>query len=167
MQEQIDVVFFDLLEFVVDGFCNYMKMQYFVFVEEMLVDKVQLFVFIMLEMMVFVGGMCVLDINYDQFQCGVFMDCLGMFFNDFFVNVLDLSIKWKVVLEDEIVFEGCDCKINEVKWIGMCVDFIFGFNMEFCVIVEVYGCQDGEECFVYDFIVVWNKVMNVDCFELK
>jgi catalase-peroxidase len=111
--------------------------------------------------------MRVLDTNYDQSQRGVFTDRPGTLSNDFFVNVLDLSTKWKAVSEDETVFEGRDRKTNEVKWTGTRVDLIFGSNTELRAIAEVYGCQDGEERFVHDFIAAWNKVMNADRFELK
>jgi catalase-peroxidase len=114
-----------------------------------------------------VGGMRVLDTNYDQSQRGVFTARPGTLSNDFFVNVLDLSTKWKTVSESEDVFEGSDRKTGEIKWTGTRVDLIFGSNTQLRAIAEVYGCQDGEERFVHDFIAAWNKVMNADRFELK
>jgi len=166
-QEQTDASSFDPLEPAADGFRNYMKTQYSVSAEEMLVDKAQLLALTTPEMTALVGGMRVLDTNYDQSQRGVFTARPGTLSNDFFVNVLDLSTKWKAVSEDETVFEGRDRKTNEVKWTGTRVDLIFGSNTELRAIAEVYGCQDGEERFVHDFIAAWNKVMNADRFKLK
>jgi catalase-peroxidase len=166
-QEQTDAASFDPLEPAADGFRNYMKAEYTVTAEEMLVDKAQLLALTAPEMTALVGGMRVLDTNYDQSQRGVFTDRPGTLSNDFFVNVLDLSTKWKAVSEDETLFEGRDRKTNEVKWTGTRVDLIFGSNTELRAIAEVYGCQDGEERFVHDFIAAWNKVMNADRFELK
>lgn len=103
---------------------------------------------IVFEMMVLVGGLCVIGVNYDGFKYGMFIDCLGVLMNDFFVNLLDLCIIWSVIFEVDEIFEGCDCVIGIVKWIGIWVDLIFGLNIELRVIVEVYGFGDGELCFV-------------------
>jgi catalase-peroxidase len=166
-KEQTDPASFDALEPAADGFRNYMKTEYSVSAEEMLVDKAQLLALTTPEMTALVGGMRVLDTNYDQSQRGVFTARPGTLSNDFFVNVLDLSTKWKTVSESEDVFEGSDRKTGEIKWTGTRVDLIFGSNTQLRAIAEVYGCQDGEERFVHDFIAAWNKVMNADRFELK
>lgn len=166
-QEQTDPASFDALEPAADGFRNYVKTEYSVSAEEMLVDKAQLLALTTPEMTALVGGMRVLDTNYDQSQRGVFTARPGTLSNDFFVNVLDLSTKWKAVSESEDVFEGSDRKTGEIKWTGTRVDLIFGSNTQLRAIAEVYGCQDGEERFVHDFIAAWNKVMNADRFELK
>lgn len=117
-------------------------------------------------MIVFVGGFCVLNVNYDGLFYGVFISCFGIFINDFFVNLFDMSIVWKLVGFDD-VFEGIDCKIGVKKWIVICVDLVFGLQVEFCVLVEVYVSVDGVEKFVNDFVVVWIKVMNFDWFDLQ
>lgn len=121
---------------------------------------------IVLEMIVLVGGMCVLGVNFDGSKNGVFIDCVGVLSNDFFVNLLDMCYEWKVIDESKELFEGCDCEIGEVKFMVSCVDLVFGFNFVLCVVVEVYVSSDVYEKFVKDFVVVWVKVMNFDCFDL-
>lgn len=116
--------------------------------------------------MVFIGGLCVLGVNVGGLLYGVFMVWLGVLMQDFFVNLLDMCMKWCCLVVLFYVIEGCDCKIGEVKWMGMVVDLVFGFNLQLCVIVEVLGLSDVYVVFVCDFVVVWVKVMNVDCFDL-
>lgn len=164
--EQIDVELFDLLQLLVDGFCNYCCIEGGVLMEILLIDKVQQLMLIVLEMIVLVGGLCVLGVNYDGSKYGVFIDCVGVFSNDFFVNLFDMVIVWKVVDDNVELFIGSDCKIGEVKYSVICVDLVFGFNLVLCVLVEVYVCVDGQQKLVYDFVVVWIKVMNFDCFDL-
>lgn len=160
--EQIDVEFFGYFEFKVDGFCNYRSIKLIVFIEEFFIDKVNLLIFIVFELIVFLGGLCVLDINIDGSKNGVFINCSGQFINDFFINLLDMNIKWQVLLDGKEFYVGNDCNIGQLKWIGICVDFVFGFNLELRVIVEVYVSSDVQEKFINDFVVVWNKVMNLD-----
>ncbi|MBV6653103.1 MAG: catalase/peroxidase HPI, partial [Mameliella sp.] len=166
-EEHTDAASFEVLEPAADGFRNYMKTKYTVSAEEMLIDKAQLLALTAPEMTALVGGMRVLDTNYDQSQRGVFTDRPGTLSNDYFVNVLDLRTKWKAVSESEDVFEGSDRNTNAIKWTGTRVDLIFGSNTELRALAEVYGSQDGEERFVHDFIAAWNKVMNADRFELQ
>lgn len=116
------------MEFVVDGFCNFQKVKFNVLVEQLLVDCVQLLMLIVLEMIVLVGGLWMLGVNYGGILYGVFIDKVDVLLNDFFVNLLDMVYEW-VVIEDDSLFEGCDCKIGEVKWIVICVDLVFGLNL--------------------------------------
>jgi catalase-peroxidase len=132
----------------------------------MLVDRAQLMSLTPPEMTVLVGGMRVLDANFDGSSHGVFTDRPGKLTNDFFVNLLDMGTTWRAIDEEDAVFEGVDRKTNEVKWIGTRVDLIFGSNSELRGLAEVYGCNDGAEKFVHDFIAAWNKVMNLDRFDL-
>lgn len=166
MQDQIDVESFDVMEFLVDGFCNYQCKQFVVFVEELLIDRVQLLGLSVFEMIVLVGGLCVLDVNYDQFVYGILIDWFGVLMNDFFVNLLWIDMVWKVQLDVLDLFDGLDCKIGVLCYIVLCVDLVFGLNLQLCVIVEVYVQDDVQVKFVKDFVVVWFKVMNVDCFDV-
>ncbi len=166
-QEQTDMASFDVLEPYADGFRNYVKTKYGVKTEEMLVDKAQLLTLTPPEMTVLVGGMRVLNANFDQSQYGVFTKRPGELTNDFFVNLLDLSTTWKAVSEDAEVFEGRDRKTGKVKWTGTRVDLIFGSNSELRALAEVYGCSDAQKKFVKDFIAAWTKVMNLDRFDLN
>ena len=165
-KEQTDVESFAVLEPTADGFRNYMKKQYTVSAEEMLVDKAQLLKLSAPEMTVLIGGMRVLNTNFDQSQHGVFTKRPGVLTNDFFVNLLDLGITWKASTEVTNVFEGHDRVTGELKWRGTRVDLIFGSNSELRAIAEVYGCEDAQERFVHQFVEVWNKVMNLDRFDL-
>ena len=165
-KEQTDVESFAVLEPTADGFRNYMKKQYTVSAEEMLVDKAQLLKLSAPEMTVLIGGMRVLNTNFDQSQYGVFTKRPGVLTNDFFVNLLDLGITWKASTEVTNVFEGHDRVTGELKWTGTRVDLIFGSNSELRAIAEVYGCEDAQERFVHQFVEVWNKVMNLDRFDL-
>jgi catalase-peroxidase len=165
-QEQTDVVSFYVLEPSADGFRNYQKKKYAVSAEEMLVDRAQLLTLTAPEMTVLVGGMRVLNANFGQSQHGVFTQRPETLTNDFFVNLLDMSTAWKATSEDEDLFEGRDRATGELKWTGTRVDLIFGSNSQLRALAEVYGCEDSQEKFLKDFVAVWNKVMNLDRFDL-
>ena len=165
-QEQTDVESFYDLEPEADGFRNYLKTKYTISAEEMLVDRAQLLTLTAPEMTVLVGGMRVLNTNFDQSQHGVFTKRPETLTNDFFVNLLDMSTTWKATSEDEDVFEGRDRATGELKWTGTRVDLIFGSNSQLGALAEVYGCKDSQEKFLHDFVSVWNKVMNLDRFDL-
>jgi catalase-peroxidase len=157
---------FAVLEPIADGFRNYQKAKYSVSAEELLVDKAQLLTLTPPEMTVLVGGMRVLNTNYDQSRHGVFTDRPETLSNDFFVNLLDMGTSWKAVSADEDIFEGSDRKSGEVRWTGTRVDLIFGSNSELRALAEVYATADSQEKFVHDFVAAWNKVMNLDRFDL-
>lgn len=165
-QEQTDVESFAVLEPAADGFRNYQKAKYAVSAEELLVDKAQLLTLTAPEMAVLVGGMRVLNANFGQSQHGVFTKRPGALTNDFFVNLLDMSTTWKATSKDQDVFEGRDRATGELKWTGTRVDLIFGSNSQLRAISEVYGSEDSREKFLHDFIAAWNKVMNLDRFDL-
>ena len=165
-QEQTDVESFAYLETAADGFRNYLKAQYAVPAEEMLVDRAQLLTLTAPEMTVLVGGMRVLNTNFGQSQHGVFTKRPEALTNDFFVNLLDLGTTWKATSEAEEVFEGRDRTTGELRWTGTRVDLIFGSNSELRAIAEVYGCEDSQERFTHDFVAAWTKVMNLDRFDL-
>jgi catalase-peroxidase len=165
-QEQTDVDSFAVLEPEADGFRNYMKTKYTVSAEEMLIDKAQLLTLTAPEMTALVGGLRVLNANFDQSKFGVFTNRPEALTNDFFVNLLDLDTTWKAASESQDVFKGCDRKTGELKWTGTRVDLIFGSNSELRAIAEVYGCADSQEQFVHDFVAAWNKVMNLDRYDL-
>jgi catalase-peroxidase len=165
-QEQTDVVSFAVLKPAADGFRNYQKTKYAVSAEELLVDRAQLLTLTAPEMTVLVGGMRVLNANFGQSQHGVFTKRPETLTNDFFVNLLDMSTTWKATSEDDDVFEGRDRATGELKWTGTRVDLIFGSNSQLRALAEVYGCEDSQEKFLHDFVAVWNKVMNLDRFDL-
>jgi catalase-peroxidase len=165
-QEQTDVESFAVLEPAADGFRNYLKTKYAVSAEELLVDRAQLLTLTAPEMTVLVGGMRVLNANFGQSQHGVFTNRPETLTNDFFVNLLDKSTTWKATSEDNDLFEGRDRATGELKWTGTRVDLIFGSNSQLRALAEVYGCEDSREKFVHDFVAVWNKVMNLDRFDL-
>ncbi len=165
-QEQTDVESFAVLEPVADGFRNYLKGKFSVSAEELLVDRAQLLTLTAPEMTVLVGGMRVLDTNFGQTQHGVFTKRPEALTNDFFVNLLDMGTEWKAVSEDRDLFEGRDRKTGELKWTGTRVDLIFGSNSQLRALAEVYGCEDSLELFLHDFVAAWNKVMNLDRFDL-
>jgi catalase-peroxidase len=165
-QEQTDVEAFAVLEPAADGFRNYLKTQYAVTAEELLVDLAQLLTLTAPEMTVLVGGMRALNANFGQSQHGVFTERPETLTNDFFVNLLDMSTEWKGTSEDGDVFEGVDRATGEPKWTGTRVDLIFGSNSRLRAIAEVYGSADSQEKFVHDFVAAWNKVMNLDRFDL-
>lgn len=165
-QEQTDVESFAVLEPVADGFRNYKKSRSTASAEEMLIDKAQLLTLTAPEMTVLIGGMRVLNTNYDQSQHGVFTKRPETLTNDFFVNLLDLGTKWGAVAGSQDVFEGTDRKSGERKWTGTRVDLILGSNSELRAVAEVYACEDGQEKFLHDFVAAWAKVMNLDRFDL-
>jgi catalase-peroxidase len=155
-----------VLEPSADGFRNYQKAKFSVSAEELLVDRAQLLTLTAPEMTVLIGGMRVLNANFDQSPHGVFTDRPETLTNDFFVNLLDMETTWQATADDEDVFEGRDRATGELKWTGTRVDLIFGSNSELRAVAEVYGCDDSQEKFVNDFIAAWNKVMNLDRFDL-
>ena len=165
-QEQTDVESFAVLEPAADGFRNYLKTKYAVSAEELLVDRAQLLTLTAPEMTVLVGGMRVLNTNFEQSQHGVFTKRPETLTNDFFVNLLDMSTIWNATSEDKNVFEGRDRATGELKWTGTRVDLTFGSNTQLRALAEVYGCEDSLEKFVHNFVAVWNKVMNLDRFDL-
>jgi len=165
-QEQTDVGSFAVLEPAADGFRNYPKAKYAVTAEELLVDRAQLLTLTAPEMTVLVGGMRVLNVNFGKSQHGVFTKRPETLTNDFFVNLLDMSTTWKATADDDDVFEGRDRATGALKWTGTRVDLIFGSNSQLRALAEVYGCEDSQEKFLHDFVAVWNKVMNLDRFDL-
>jgi catalase-peroxidase len=165
-KKQTDVESFAVLEPVADGFRNYLKAKYAVAPEHLLVDRAQLLTLTAPEMTVLVGGMRVLNANFDQSQHGVFTKRPETLTNDFFVNLLDMSTEWKATSKDEDVFEGRDRESGKLKWTGTRVDLIFGSNSQLRALAEVYGSADAQKKFVRDFVAAWDKVMNLDRFDL-
>ncbi|MEC3908783.1 catalase/peroxidase HPI [Tamlana sp. 2201CG12-4] len=165
-QEQTDIESFGYLEPIADGFRNYVKSGLHVAAEDLLIDKANLLTLSIPEMTVLIGGLRVLDTNYDGSKHGVFTDIVGSLNNAFFANILDFTYTWKAVSNDDSIFEGSDRKTGEVKFTGTRADLIFGSNTELRAVAEVYGAADAEEKFVKDFITAWTKVMNLDRFDL-
>jgi catalase-peroxidase len=165
-QEQTDVESFAVLEPAADGFRNYLAKGHKKRAEEMLVDRAQRLTLTAPEMTVLVGGLRALNANVGQSKLGVFTNRPGTLTNDFFVNLLDMSTEWQASSASEGVFEGRDRGTSEVKWSGTAVDLIFGSNSQLRAIAEVYACDDGQQAFVSDFVEVWDKVMNLDRFDL-
>jgi len=165
-QEQTDIASFAVLEPKADGFRNYINSKYTVNAEEMLIDKAQLLTLSAPEMTVLIGGMRVLNTNFDQSSHGAFTSHKESLTNDFFVNLLDLNTTWKANSDKLEVFEGRDRKTGVIKWTGTRADLIFGSNSELRALAEVYGSDDAKDKFVHDFIAAWNKVMNLDRFDL-
>ncbi|HHD63031.1 MAG TPA: catalase-peroxidase, partial [Desulfobulbaceae bacterium] len=151
------------------GFRNYLKARYSVSAEELLLDRAQLLTLTAPEMTVLIGGMRVLNTNFGQSRYGVFTDRPETLTNDFFVNLLDMGTTWKQVPEDEDLFEGRDRESGELKWTGTRVDLIFGSNSQLRALAEVYGCndEDSQKKFMGDFVTAWDKVMNLDRFDLQ
>lgn len=166
-EKQTDIASFSILEPVADGFRNYLKRSQKASAEELLVDRAQLMSLTAPEMTVLVGGMRVLKTNFDQSNHGVLTKETGKLSNDFFVNLLDMGTTWKAISEDNQVFEGRNRTTGAVKWTANRADLIFGSNSELRAIAEVYACEDAKEQFVNDFIAAWDKVMNLDRFDLK
>ncbi|MEN9883173.1 MAG: catalase/peroxidase [Bacteroidota bacterium] len=166
-QEETDVDSFKVLEPLADGFRNYSKTHYASVAEEVLIDKAQLLTLTVPEMTVLVGGMRVIGANYDHSQHGVFTKTPGALTNDFFANLIDFSTTWKASETSKNVFEGRDRATGDLKWTGSRVDLIFGSNSELRAIAEVYACEDGADKFVHDFVAAWDKVMNLDRFDLN
>jgi catalase-peroxidase len=165
-QDQTDVASFAVLEPNADGFRNYSKTKYTISAEEMLIDKAQLLTLTAPEMTVLIGGMRVLNTNFDQSQHGVFTKRAGLLTNDYFVHLLDYNTKWSAISPAADTFEGKDRSTNETKWTATRVDLIFGSNSELRALAEVYGSADAGSKFVQDFVAAWNKVMNLDRFDL-
>jgi catalase-peroxidase len=166
LQEQTDVESFAVLEPEADDFRNYQKTAFTVSAEEMLVDKAQLLTLSAPEMTVLVGGLRVLGANAGQSKHGVFTKQAGKLTNDFFVNLVDMGTVWKPTSEAADTFEGRDRKTGELKWTGTRVDLVFGSNSQLRALAEVYAQNDAKEKFVCDFVAAWNKVMNLDRFDL-
>ena len=166
-QDQTDIHSFGLLQPVADGFRNYANGDNSTIAEELLVDKAQLLQLTAAEMTVLVGGMRVMGANFDNSSHGVFTKKLGKLTNDFFVNLLDMNIKWKETSSKEDNFKGKDRKTNKVKWTGTRADLIFGSNSQLRALAEVYATDDSLDKFVNDFISAWTKVMNADRFDLN
>ncbi len=165
-QEQTDVEAFEPLEPKADGFRNFDKTEHDISQEEMLVDRAQLLTLTVPEMTVLIGGMRALDANHKQSQHGVLTHNKGALTNDFFVNLLDMGVKWEKTSDAERVFAGRDRKTNEVIWAGTRADLIFGSNSELRAVAEAYATDDAKEKFVKDFVAAWTKVMNLDRFDL-
>ena len=166
-QEETDVLSFAVLEPQADGFRNYVKTRFSVSDEELLLDKAQLLTLSPVEMTVLVGGMRMLDTNYDGSTHGVFTKNKGALSNDFFVQLLDLNTKWEAANETEDLFMGRDRKTGALKWSASRVDLIFGSNSELRALAEVYACDDSQDKFLCDFVSAWTKVMELDRFDLK
>lgn len=166
-QEQTDVESMAVLEPMADGFRNYLKTKFTLSTEELLVDKAQLLTLTAPELTVLMGGLKVLNINYDNSKHGVFTTKKDALTNDYFVNLLDMSTEWKAVSESKEVFEGLDRKTGKVKWTATRADLIFGSNSELRALAEVYASNDAKEKFAADFVAAWVKVMNLDRFDLK
>jgi len=160
------VASFGVLEPAADGFRNYLKQKYAVAAEEMLVDRAQLLTLTAPEMTVLVGGLRVLNANYGGSQYGVLTERPGTLSNDFFVNLLEMSTEWKPTSEEGDVFEGRDRATGEKKWTGTRVDLVFGSNSQLRALAEVYAYEDAQSKFVHDFVAAWDKVMNLDRFDL-
>jgi catalase-peroxidase len=165
-QEQTDVASFAVLEPIADGFRNYLKGKYTLSAEALLVDKAQLLTLTAPEMTVLVGGLRVLGANFGGALHGVFTKRPEALTNDFFLNLLDMGTEWKAVSEEAALFEGRDRKTGAVKWTATRVDLVFGSNSQLRALAEVYGSSDAERKFIQDFIAAWNKVMNLDRFDL-
>ena len=157
---------FAVLEQTADGFRNYLRLGHPTPAEELLVDRAQLLTLTAPEMAVLVGGLRVLNANFRQSKNGVFTNQPETLTNDFFVNLLDMKTEWKASSTSEGSFEGLDRATGEIKWTGTRVDLIFGSNSQLRAIAEVYASDDSKEMFVKDFVAAWNKVMNLDRYDL-
>lgn len=164
--EQTDVQSFAVLEPTADGFRNYLRVGHQKSAEELLLDKAQLLNLTAPEMTVLIGGMRVLNANYRQSRHGVFTNRPETLTNDFFVNLLSMNTEWKASTTEQGVYEGRDRKTGEVKWTGTRVDLVFGSHSQLRALAEVYACSDSKEAFVKDFVAAWNKVMNLDRYDL-
>jgi len=165
-QEQTDTHSFAPLEPIADGFRNYLRGGLPVSAEELLVDRAQLLTLTAPEMTVLVGGLRALNANFRQSKEGLFTERPGTLTNDFFVNLLDMRTKWQAAPAPEGVFEGRDRATGKIKWTGTRVDLLFGSNSQLRAIAEVYACDDATEAFVKDFVAAWEKVMNLDRYDL-
>jgi catalase-peroxidase len=165
-QEQTDVESFQYLEPLADGFRNYRSTKARVSTERLLIDKANLLTLTAPELSVLIGGMRVLNANYDGSAHGVLTTSPGRLSNDFFTNLLNISTEWKAVDQNREVYEGRDRKTGEIKWTATRADLVFGSHAELRAIAEVYGDTDGNSKFVKDFVAAWNKVMNLDRFDI-
>jgi catalase-peroxidase len=165
-QKQTDAASFAVLEPVADGFRNYLKTKFAVSAEELLINRAQLLTLTAPEMTVLIGGLRVLNTNFGQSPNGVFTRRPGRLTNDFFVNLLDMRTTWNATSDDKDEFEGRDRTTGELKWTGTRVDLIFGSQSQLRALAEVYACEDSGEKFAHDFAAAWNKVMNLDRFDL-
>jgi catalase-peroxidase len=165
-QEQTDVESFAVLKPAADGFRNHLPKEHQQWAAELLLDRANLLTLTAPEMTVLVGGMRVLNANGGQSQHGVFTKRAETLTNDFFVNLLDMRTKWQKSATSEGVLEGRDRVTGELKWTGTVVDLVFGSNSQLRALAEVYGCDDSQQAFVRDFVSAWNKVMNLDRFDL-
>ena len=166
VQEQTDVDSFAVLEPTADGFRNYLGNGHDRSAEELLVDRAQLLTLTAPEMTVLVGGLRALNANVGQSEHGVFTKRPETLTNDFFVNLLDMDTAWEASSASEHMFEGHDRETGELRWTGTAVDLVFGSNSQLRAIAEVYACDDAQQAFVRDFVAAWNKVMNLDRFDL-
>ena len=166
-QQQTDVESFKFLEPAADGFRNFRKSDIPAATEAMLIDKAHLLTLTPPELTVLLGGIRVLDVNYDGSKHGVFTDRPGQLSNDFFVNLLDMQTQWKAVSADKELYEGRDMATGETKWTATRADLVFGSNAELRAIAEVYASTGSEQKFVNDFIAAWVKVMNLDRFDIR
>ena len=166
-QEQTDVESINVLEPTSDGFRNYLRAKHTVSAEELLLDRAQLMTLSAPEMSVLVAGMRVMNTNFDDSAHGIFTDNPEALTNDFFVNLLDMSTEWKPTSEAADLFEGHDRQTGKVKWTGTRFDLIFGSNSQLRAIAEFYGCKDAKQKFIEDFVQAWDKVMNLDRFDIK
>jgi catalase-peroxidase len=166
IQEQTDIASFQLLEPIADGFRNYLKTQYSISTEELLLDKAQLLTLNPPEMTVLVGGMRALNANYNGSKHGIFTTTKDVLSNEFFVTLLDMSTEWKATSDTKEEFEGIDRKTGEVKYLATRADLIFGSNSELRALAEVYGSYNAKEKFIKDFVKAWEKVMKLDRFDL-
>jgi len=166
-QADTEVDSFGVLEPLADGFRNYQKTRFSISAEELLLDRAQLLTLTAPEMTVLIGGLRALNANFEKSQHGVFTKRPATLTNDYFVNLLDMGTEWKPVTKDAEVFEGRDRKTGDLKWNGTRVDLVFGSHSQLRALSEVYATSDSETKFVHDFIAAWNKVMNLDRFELK
>jgi catalase-peroxidase len=166
-QEQTDVASFKYLEPMADGFRNYRRFHAFASTEAMLIDKAQLLTLTVPEVTVLIAGMRALNTNYDGSKHGIFTDRPGVLTNDFLVNLLDMSTAWKAMGEDKELYLGTDRKTGQPKWTATRADLVFGSNSELRAVAEVYGSDDAKEKFVIDFVTAWDKVMNLDRFDIK
>ena len=165
-QEQTDVHSFAVMEPVADGFRNYLRSGQVFSAEELLVDRAQLLTLTAPEMTVLIGGMRALNANFGQAKHGVFTNRPETLTNDFFVNLLDMNTKWQPSSTSEGVYEGRDRATGKIKWTGTRVDLVFGSNSQLRALAEVYASDDSKEAFVKDFAAAWNKVMNLDRYDL-
>ena len=165
-QEWTDTDSFAVLEPTADGFRNYLQAEHQGVAEDLLVERAYMLTLTAPEMTALVGGMRVLNANTGQSEHGVFTDRPGTLTNDFFVNLLDINTEWRASSTSQNMFEGRDRRTGDLKWTGTRVDLVFGSNSELRAISEVYGCDDAQQVFVRDFVAAWDKVMNLDRFDL-